>query len=74
MSGKSGVWTYYEGLDNNSAQILINSLKTKNENEVFDRYIIGIDNYSNEDLMNEIDRWIANNEEKIDSYIESNAS
>lgn len=70
MSERSGVWTYYEMLDNGSAQILIDSLKIKNEREILDKYCVGIGNYADKDLMNDIDKWINKNEMKIYRYIE----
>ncbi len=70
MSDRSGVWTYYEVLYTGNSEILIESLKTKNENEILDMYISGIDNYSKEELMDEIDKWIFGNEAKIYKYIE----
>jgi hypothetical protein len=70
MSERSGVWTYYEVLDNHSAQILIDRLRDKNESEIFNKYVLGIDNFSNEELMDEIDEWIIKNEIKIYKFIE----
>lgn len=70
MSCRSGVWTYYEVLDTDSAKALIKNLKAKNESEIFNKYIEGINDYEDEELMDEIDKWITKNETKIYKYIE----
>ena len=69
MSVRSGVWTYYEITDDCNAKILIEGLTLKNESEILNQYCVGIDNYSNEELMDGIDKWITNNEDKIYRYI-----
>lgn len=71
MSERSGVWTYYEVLDIDLANVLINYLQEYDESIILDNYCKGIDNYLNEELMNEVDRWISNNEMEIDRFIES---
>jgi hypothetical protein len=71
MSDRSGVWTYYEVVDPNSAQVLIESLNHKKEKNIFDIYISGMGKYDNEILMDAIDTWIRKNENKIFIYIEN---
>ena len=71
MSERSGVWTYYEVLDLDLANVLINYLQEYDESIILDNYCKGIDNYLNEELMNEVDRWISYNEVEIDRFIES---
>ncbi|AKA68094.1 hypothetical protein [Clostridium scatologenes] len=70
MSDRSGVWTYYEVLNIDSKQILIENLKAKNESEILSKYSAGINNYNDEEVMAEIDEWITKNETKIYKYIE----
>ena len=70
MSDRSGVWTYYEIIDINRAKVLMEKLKIKNEFEILEKFAKGIEEYNNEELMQEIDSWITRNEEKIYIYME----
>ncbi|HEY2495271.1 MAG TPA: hypothetical protein VGI33_20490 [Paenibacillus sp.] len=70
MSDRSGVWTYYEVIDNTSANILITWLKINNNRNILEVYCNGIGKYEDEELMNEIDEWIRNNEKVIDKFVE----
>lgn len=69
QSDRAGVWTYYELLKEASAATLINRLKAKEENEILAMYILGINKYSDEIIMECIDKWLEENEEKIYQYI-----
>ncbi|MCM3767069.1 hypothetical protein [Neobacillus niacini] len=69
QSDRSGVWTYYEILNDSIAAILISRLKAKEENEILTMYMTGIDKYNDETIMEHIDKWIWKNEEKIYQYI-----
>jgi hypothetical protein len=71
MSERSGVWTYYEVLDIELANMLISLLQEYDEKIILENYYKGIDHYLNEELMNEVDRWIGCNEEEVDRFIES---
>ncbi len=68
-SYRSGVWTYYDALNGDSAEVMINY--SKGNNEILEKYVLGIRNYENEELMDEIDVWIQNNEGKIYEYLEN---
>ncbi len=70
MSERSGVWTYYEVLEIDSANVLIRILREYDERIILENYCKGIDNYLNEEIMNEVDNWIGCNETKIDRFIE----
>ncbi|TQR45939.1 hypothetical protein [Paenibacillus popilliae] len=70
MSERSGVWTYYEVLEIDSANVLIRILKEYDERIILENYYKGIDNYLNEEIMNEVDNWIGCNETEIDRFIE----
>ncbi|MFJ5767859.1 hypothetical protein ACIP9C_21160 [Lysinibacillus sp. NPDC093210] len=69
QSNRSGVWTYYEILNDSSAATLIGRLKAKEENEILTKYMMGINKYSDETLMVHIDKWIWENEEIIHQYL-----
>lgn len=69
QSDRSGVCTYYEIVNNNSADTLISRLTAKEENEILTIYIMGLNKYSDETVMEFIDNWIWNNEDKIYRYI-----
>jgi hypothetical protein len=69
QSNRSGVWTYYEILNDSSAATLIGRLKAKEENEILTMYMMGINKYSDETLMVHIDKWIWENEERIYHYL-----
>lgn len=70
MSERSGVWTYYEVLEIDSANVLIRILREYDERIILENYYKGIDNYLNEEIMNEVDNWIGCNETEIDRFIE----
>ncbi|WP_155987234.1 hypothetical protein [Paenibacillus sp. UNC217MF] len=70
MSERSGVWTYYEVLEIDSANVLISILREYDERIILENYCKGIDNYLNEEIMNEVDNWIGCNETEIDRFIE----
>ncbi|MCM3292992.1 hypothetical protein M3661_23040 [Paenibacillus sp. MER 180] len=70
MSERSGVWTYYEVLEIDSANVLIRILREYDERIILENYCKGIDNYLNEEIMNEVDNWIGCNETEIDRFIE----
>lgn len=70
MSERSGVWTYYEVLEIDSANVLISVLREYDERIILENYYKGIDNYLNEEIMNEVDNWIGCNETEIDRFIE----
>lgn len=70
MSERSGVWTYYEVLEIESANVLISILREYNERIILENYCKGIDNYLNEEIMNDLDNWIGCNETEIDRFIE----
>ena len=69
QSNRSGVWTYYEILDDTSASTLISRLKAKEENEILTIYMMGINKYRDESIMEHIDKWIGENEERIYGYL-----
>jgi hypothetical protein len=69
QSDRAGVWTYYEILNDSSAATLISRLKAKGANDIYTMYIMGINKYSDETIMEQIDNWIWNNEERIYQYI-----
>ncbi len=68
-SDRSGVWTYYEILNDTSATTLISRLRAKEENEILTMYMMGINKCSNETIMEQIDNWILENEEKIYQHL-----
>ncbi|EPY09319.1 hypothetical protein PAALTS15_00460 [Paenibacillus alvei TS-15] len=70
MSERSGVWTYYEVLEIDSANVLIRILREYDDRIILENYCKGIDNYLNEEIMNEVDNWIGCNETEIDRFIE----
>lgn len=70
MSDRSGVWTFYEILNEFDAELLIQILKTKNEHEILEKFSMGIGKCEDERVMAEIDNWIKSNEVRIDKYIE----
>lgn len=70
MSERSGVWTYYEVLEIDSANVLISILREYDERIILENYCKGVDNYLNEEIMNEVDNWIRCNETEIDRFIE----
>ena len=70
MSERSGVWTYYEVLEIDSANVLIRILREYDERIILENYCKGIDSYLNEEIMNEVDNWIECNETEIDRFIE----
>ncbi|MDT8976593.1 hypothetical protein RQP50_10100 [Paenibacillus sp. chi10] len=70
MSERSGVWTYYEVLQIESANVLIRILREYDERIILENYCKGIDSYLNEEIMNEVDNWIGCNETEIDRFIE----
>lgn len=70
MSERSGVWTYYEVLEIDSANVLIRILREYDERIILENYCKGIDSYLNEEIMNEVDNWIGCNETEIDRFIE----
>jgi len=70
MSERSGIWTYYEVLEIDSANVLIRILREYDERIILENYYKGIDNYLNEEIMNEVDNWIRCNETEIDRFIE----
>ncbi|SYX82953.1 conserved protein of unknown function [Paenibacillus alvei] len=70
MSERSGVRTYYEVLEIDSANVLIRILRENDERIILENYCKGIDNYLNEEIMNEVDNWIGCNETVIDRFIE----
>lgn len=70
MSERSGVWTYYEVLEIESANVLISILREYDERIILENYCKGINNYLNEEIMNEVDNWIGCNETEIDRFIE----
>jgi hypothetical protein len=69
QSDRSGVWTYYEILNDSSAATLISRLEAKEENEILTMYKLGINKYSDETIMEHIDKWIWKNEEKLYKYL-----
>ncbi|MEK5329961.1 MULTISPECIES: hypothetical protein [unclassified Lysinibacillus] len=69
QSNRSGVWTYYEIVNDSSATTLIGRLKAKGENEILTMYMMGINKYRDETLMEHIDKWIWENEERIYRYV-----
>ncbi len=69
QSNRSGVWTYYEIVNDSSAATLIGRLKAKEENEILTMYMMGINKYRDETLMEHIDKWIWENEESIYRYV-----
>lgn len=69
QSDRSGVWTYYEILDEDSSNIVLNKLKTKKGREILEKYVMGINKYSDEKIMEDIDKWIWENEDKIYQYL-----
>jgi len=69
QSTRSGVWTYYEIVNDSSAATLIDRLKAKEENEILTMYWMGIKKYSDETIMEQIDKWIGENEERIYRYL-----
>ncbi|WP_239327320.1 MULTISPECIES: hypothetical protein [unclassified Paenibacillus] len=71
MSERSGVWTYYEVLDINLANVLISFLQESNERMILENYCKGIDHDLNEELMNEVDSWVGCHEEEINRFIEN---
>jgi len=70
MSERAGVWTYYEVLEIDSANVLISILREYDERIILENYCKGIDNYLNEEIMNKVDNWIGCNETEIDRFIE----
>lgn len=68
-SDRSGVWTYYEALNGKSVEVMLNCMNKK-QNEVLEKYVIGIGKYEDESQMDTIDTWIRKNEERIYKYIE----
>lgn len=69
QSDRSGVWTYYEIVNDSSATTLIGRLTAKEENEILTMYMMGINKYSDETIMEHIDKWIWKNEERIYRYL-----
>lgn len=69
QSNRSGVWTYYEIVNNSSATTLIGKLKGKEEIEILPIYKMGLNKYNDETIMEQIDKWISENEERIYRYI-----
>ncbi|MGE7842286.1 hypothetical protein ACQKNX_15945 [Lysinibacillus sp. NPDC093712] len=69
QSNRSGVWTYYEILNDSSAATFIGRLNAKEENETLIMYMMGINKYRDETLMEHIDKWIWKNEERIYGYV-----
>ncbi|MCM3588320.1 hypothetical protein M3182_21820 [Mesobacillus maritimus] len=69
QSERSGVCTYYETLNDVSATIVIRNLETKEENEILTMFNMGINKYNDETIMEHIDQWILENEEKIEKYL-----
>lgn len=69
QSNRSGVWTYYEIVNDSSATTLIGRMKAKGENEILTMYMMGINKYRDETLMEHIDKWIWENEERIYRYV-----
>ncbi|WP_342512343.1 hypothetical protein MKY34_17220 [Sporosarcina sp. FSL K6-1522] len=69
QSDRSGVWTYYEVVNDSSAATLIGRLTAKEENEILTMYTMGINKYSDETVMEHIDKWIWKNEERIYRYL-----
>ena len=69
QSVRSGVWTYYEILNDSSAVTLIGRLKAQEEHEILSMYRMGINKYSDETIMEHIDKWIWKNEERIYRYL-----
>ncbi|TAN65022.1 hypothetical protein WS9_013005 [Paraclostridium sordellii 8483] len=70
-SDRSGVCTYYEVLDYSSSNIVIERLIEKNENKILNVYVEGINRYTNETIMEEIDKWILENEDYIYLYLKN---
>lgn len=70
QSDRSGVWTYYEVLDEDAAKVVINELTLKEYKEILINYTNGIDKFDDEFLMDAIDKWIFENEEKIYQCLE----
>ncbi|MEK4424951.1 hypothetical protein [Solibacillus sp. FSL K6-1523] len=69
QSDRSGVWTYYEIVNDSSAATLISRLIAKGENEILTMYTMGINKYNDETIMDHIDKWIWKSEERIYRYL-----